>query len=74
MNIPQVESEFIKIKKCIKSVTHHGQIQSCEKLVTFFQKKHFEDEMDSVDEMSMDSELKTLNKLIIEVKEKFSEL
>ena len=74
MNKSQVESEFIKIKKCIKSVNHHGQIQSCENLVTLFQKKHFEDEMDTVDEMSMDSEIKTLNRLINEVKEKFSEL
>ena len=74
MNISQVESEFIKIKKCIKSVNHHGQIQCCENLVTLFQKKHFEDEMTSVDEISMDSELKILNNLISEVKEKFSEL
>ena len=45
MNLSQVESEFIKIKKCIKSVTHAGQIPSCENLISLFQKKHFEDEI-----------------------------
>jgi hypothetical protein len=71
MNLSQVESEFIKIKKCIKSVTHAGQIPSCENLISLFQKKHFEDEMDNVDEMSMESEIKTLEKLIEDTKEKF---
>lgn len=72
MDLHQVETEFIKIKKCIKSVVHSGQIKSCEILVDLFQKKHFDDEMDNIDEMSMDSEIKTLKRLIEEVKEKFS--
>lgn len=69
-----IQSEFYKIKKCIKSVKHFGQIEACENLVELFRKKHFEDEMTSIDEISMESEIRTLNELINEVKEKFSEL
>jgi len=74
MNNQLVQSEFYKIKKCIKSVKHFGQIETCENLVELFKKKHAEDEMTSVDEMSIESEIRTLNELIHEVKEKFSEL
>ena len=71
MNIQQVETEFIKIKKCIKSVKHAGQIETCENLVNLFQRKHFDDEMNNIDEMSMDSEINILKKLIEDIKEKF---
>ena len=69
-----IQSEFYKIKKCIKSVKHLGQIDACENLVELFRKKHSEEEMTSIDEISIESEIRTLNELINEVKEKFSEL
>lgn len=74
METSQIEKEFIKIKKCINSVKHFGQIQSCEKLINLFSLKHFDEDMSNVEEEQFGSEVRILNNLLSEKIKKYKEL
>jgi hypothetical protein len=72
MEISQIEKEFIKIKKCINSVKHFGQIQSCENLINLFSLKHFDEDMSNVEEEQFGSEVRILRELLNEVIKKYN--
>jgi hypothetical protein len=74
METSQIEKEFIKIKKCINSVTHFGQIQSCENLIKLFSSKHFDEDMSNNEELQFGSEITILNNLLNEKIKKYKEL
>jgi hypothetical protein len=74
MEISQIEKEFIKIKKCINSVKHYGQIQSCENLIRFFSMKHFEEDMPNIEEEQFGSEVKILKELLNRKIDKYKEI
>ena len=74
METSQIEKEFLKIKKCINSVTHFGQIESCEILIKLFSSKHFEDDMSNDEEQQFGSEVRILNNLLNEKIKKYKEL
>jgi hypothetical protein len=73
METSQIEKEFIKIKKCINSVKHSGQIQSCEKLIKLFSSKHFEEDMTNDEELQFGSEVRILSDLMTEKIKKYKE-
>lgn len=55
-----IEFDFLKVKKVINSIQHGGQINTCEKLITLFIDKHFNEDFTTDEEISFDSYKKEL--------------
>lgn len=50
-----IEHDFLKIKKTIDSIEHGGQIESGERLINLFMRKHFNEDFTSDEEISLES-------------------
>ena len=56
----QVDLDFIKVRDTIDSINKISQIESCEKLIELFYKKHYNEDLLDDEEDSLNCSNKTL--------------